>query len=157
MRRIVLALILSALAVSVLAMMSCDRSLPAIGGATDDVNNGSEKGSSVMTDSGLQFVEIEEGDGPVPQAGQTIVVHYTGWLEDGTKFDSSVDRGQPFEFTLGAGQVIAGWDEGLSTMKVGGKRQLILPSNLAYGERGHPPVIPPNAQLTFDVELLDIR
>lgn len=87
-----------------------------------------------------------------------MVVNYTGWLsEDGTKFDSSLDRGTPFEFPLGAGQVIAGWDEGVATMKVGGKRRLIIPPELGYGEGGSPPTIPPNAELTFDIELLEIK
>lgn len=110
-----------------------------------------------VTASGLQFIDIEVGTGDLPQPGQTVEVHYTGWLADGTKFDSSLDRGQPFSFVLGAGQVIAGWDEGLASMKVGGKRQLIIPSELAYGESGRPPVIPANAELTFDVELLAIK
>ena len=86
-----------------------------------------------------------------------MVVHYTGWLADGTKFDSSVDRGQSFSFTIGTGQVIKGWDEGVATMNVGGKRRLIIPPDLAYGESGYPPIIPANAELTFDVELLEIR
>lgn len=108
------------------------------------------------TDSGLMYYDIEEGDGASPEEGQTVVVHYTGWLEDGTKFDSSVDRGQPFEFVLGSGQVIPGWDEGVSTMQVGGKRQLVIPPDLAYGEQGAGGVIPPDATLVFDVELLEI-
>ena len=117
------------------------------------------EGEPLTTGSGLQFCEIEQGRGDAPKAGQTIVVHYTGWLEsDGTKFDSSVDRGQPFEFTIGLGQVIGGWDEGLATMQVGGKRRLIIPPDLAYGESGAGGgAIPANATLIFDVELLDIR
>jgi FKBP-type peptidyl-prolyl cis-trans isomerase len=98
------------------------------------------------------------GNGPQPKAGQTVVVNYTGYLDNGTKFDSSLDRNQPFEFVLGAGQVIRGWDEGLSTMKVGGKRRLVIPPDLAYGAQGAGGgVIPPNARLTFDVELLAIK
>lgn len=107
------------------------------------------------TDSGLMYYDIVEGDGPTPEEGQTVVVHYTGWLEDGTKFDSSLDRGQPFTFPLGTGSVIAGWDEGLATMQVGGKRQLVIPADLAYGDSGSG-AIPPGATLIFDVELLDI-
>jgi peptidylprolyl isomerase len=111
-----------------------------------------------ITDSGLGIIDIEEGTGEAPAQGQTVAMNYTGWLsEDGSKFDSSLDRGTPFEFTLGAGQVIAGWDEGVATMGVGGKRRLIIPSELAYGEAGRPPTIPPNAELTFDVELVEIK
>lgn len=107
------------------------------------------------TDSGLMYFDIEEGDGATPEEGQTVVVHYTGWLEDGTKFDSSLDRGQPFTFPLGTGSVIVGWDEGLATMKVGGKRQLVVPAELGYGDAGSG-LIPPGATIIFDVELLDI-
>lgn len=110
----------------------------------------------VTTESGLQYIDLVEGTGATPQRGQTVIVHYTGTLEDGSKFDSSRDRNQPFSFQLGAGRVIRGWDEGISTMKVGGRRQLIIPPDLGYGARGAGGVIPPNATLIFDVELLRI-
>ncbi|MGE5675783.1 MAG: FKBP-type peptidyl-prolyl cis-trans isomerase [Mycobacterium leprae] len=109
------------------------------------------------TASGLRYEEIEEGTGVQPQKGEIVQVHYTGWLTDGTKFDSSVDRGELFEFKLGAGRVIKGWDEGLATMKVGGKRKLYIPPDLGYGSRGAGGVIPPNAELIFEVNLLGIR
>lgn len=123
------------------------------------MNSGSEgeqaTGNDVVTtQSGLKYKDIKEGDGATPQKGQTVEVHYTGTLENGTKFDSSRDRNRPFKFKLGMGQVIKGWDEGLSTMKVGGRRQLIIPPELGYGARGAGGVIPPNATLIFDVELL---
>lgn len=111
----------------------------------------------VSTDSGLQYIDEVVGEGDAPEKGKRVSVHYTGRLTDGKKFDSSVDRGQPFEFTIGVGQVIRGWDEGVMSMRVGGKRQLIIPPDLGYGSRGSPPVIPPNAELIFDVELLGIR
>jgi peptidylprolyl isomerase len=112
----------------------------------------------MTTASGLQIIDQVVGNGPQPQAGQTVIVHYSGYLDNGTKFDSSLDRNQPFEFVLGAGQVIRGWDEGLSTMKVGGKRRLVIPPELAYGAQGAGNgVIPPNARLTFDVELIGVR
>ncbi|MGB3571057.1 MAG: FKBP-type peptidyl-prolyl cis-trans isomerase [Phormidesmis sp.] len=110
----------------------------------------------VTTDSGLQYVVIAEGDGAQPQPGQRVFVHYVGTLEDGTKFDSSRDRGRPFDFTIGRGQVIKGWDEGVGDMKVGDRRKLIIPPDLGYGARGAGGVIPPNATLIFDVELLRI-
>ncbi|NMG11770.1 FKBP-type peptidyl-prolyl cis-trans isomerase [Brasilonema sp. UFV-L1] len=111
----------------------------------------------VTTPSGLKYTELKEGTGATPKTGQTVEVHYTGTLEDGTKFDSSRDRNSPFSFKLGVGQVIKGWDEGLSTMKVGSRRQLIIPPELGYGARGAGGVIPPNATLIFDVELLKVK
>ncbi len=119
-------------------------------------NNTMTDANAISTPSGLKYIDIKEGTGAQPHAGQTVSVHYTGTLEDGTKFDSSRDRNQPFSFKLGAGQVIKGWDEGLSTMKVGGQRQLIIPPGLGYGSRGAGGVIPPNATLIFDVELLKV-
>lgn len=110
----------------------------------------------VTTPSGLKYVDLEEGTGATPEPGQTVTVHYTGTLENGKKFDSSRDRNQPFKFKIGQGQVIKGWDEGLSTMKVGGRRKLIIPAELGYGARGAGGVIPPNATLIFDVELLKV-
>ncbi len=114
-------------------------------------------GEEITTDSGLMYVDEVIGSGDAPKAGDKVIVHYTGTLEDGTKFDSSLDRDKPFEFTIGMGHVIKGWDEGVMTMKVGGKRKLTIPSNLGYGERGAGAVIPPNATLIFDVELLEIK
>ena len=111
----------------------------------------------VTTDSGLKYVEQKEGTGAAAKKGDTVEVHYTGWLKDGKKFDSSKDRNEPFEFKLGAGMVIKGWDEGVAGMKVGGKRKLIIPANLAYGKKGAGDVIPADAELTFEVELLKIK
>jgi len=112
---------------------------------------------TTTTESGLQYKDLVVGEGEAAYAGATAIVHYTGWLLDGTKFDSSVDRGTPFEFLLGRGQVIQGWDEGVGTMKVGGKRELIIPADLGYGDRGAGNVIPPGATLKFEVELLGLR
>jgi len=111
----------------------------------------------ITTPTGLKYVDYKIGEGAQPQAGQTVIVHYTGTLTNGQKFDSSVDRGQPFSFTLGRGMVIKGWDEGLASMKIGGKRKLIIPPELGYGARGAGGVIPPNATLLFDVELLGVK
>lgn len=108
------------------------------------------------TPSGLQYIDIAVGSGASPQTGNAVTVHYTGFLMDSTKFDSSVDRGEPFTFMIGVGQVIKGWDEGVASMKTGGKRKLIVPASLAYGSRGIPPVIPPDAELVFDVELISV-
>ena len=112
--------------------------------------------AEVTTPSGLKYEDVVIGNGEAAKAGQTVTVHYTGWLTDGKKFDSSKDRGQPFSFPLGAGRVIKGWDEGVQGMKVGGKRKLTIPSQLGYGARGAGGVIPPNATLVFEVELLKL-
>src|SRR6185436_12988029 len=112
---------------------------------------------TVTTDSGLQYEDLVVGTGVSPQAGQKVKVHYTGWLTDGTKFDSSFDHGGPIDFPIGVGGVIKGWDEGLMSMKVGGKRKLIIPPQLGYGARGAGGVIPPNATLVFEVELLGVN
>ena len=111
----------------------------------------------VKTNSGLQYIEIKEGTGDFPNKGKTVTVHYIGTLENGKKFDSSHDRGQPFSFKIGVGQVVEGWDEGVMSMKVGGRRTLIIPPELGYGVRGVGDVIPPNATLVFDVELLGVK
>ncbi|MGD1944384.1 MAG: FKBP-type peptidyl-prolyl cis-trans isomerase [Leptolyngbyaceae cyanobacterium] len=116
----------------------------------------STEATLTTTDSGLQYEDIVEGTGAMPQSGQRVTVHYTGTLEDGTKFDSSRDRNRPFSFTIGVGQVIKGWDEGVASMRVGGQRKLIIPPELGYGSRGAGGVIPPDATLLFDVELLRI-
>ncbi len=132
-----------------------------VGKALKDAVNGDAIGQTVTTASGLQITDIKGGDGATPRPGQTCVMHYTGWLfQDGTKgkkFDSSHDRGQPFEFPIGQGHVIRGWDEGVATMKVGGQRTLIIPPGLGYGARGAGGVIPPNATLMFEVQLLGVK
>jgi peptidylprolyl isomerase len=160
-----LAVVVLVASLMVLAACGDDEETPAAnGGSETPAGNGGDmtqgppavSGETVTTDSGLQYIVIEEGTGGSPKLGQTVVVHYTGWLEsDGTKFDSSVDRGAPSSFMLG--QVIEGWNEGLSVMKVGGKHRLIIPPELGYGERGAGTTIPPNATLIFDVELLEIQ
>jgi FKBP-type peptidyl-prolyl cis-trans isomerase len=114
-------------------------------------------GKPTTTASGLKIYELKKGTGTVAKSGDQVKVHYTGWLTDGKKFDSSVDRGEPIAFKLGAGQVIKGWDEGVAGMKVGQKRQLQIPPELGYGERGAGGVIPPNATLVFDVELVSVN
>ena len=112
---------------------------------------------AIQTATGLEYVDLVEGTGARPKPGETVSVHYTGWLKSGQKFDSSVDRGQPFAFPIGKGRVIKGWDEGVATMKVGGKRKLIIPAHLGYGDSGAGRVIPPGATLIFEVELLSIE
>jgi peptidylprolyl isomerase len=130
-------------------------------GATERPGQKGSDGPMTRTSSGLQYRDVLEGTGERPSAGQTCVMHYTGWLwennQKGEKFDSSKDRGRPFPFPLGRGQVIKGWDEGVATMKVGGKRELIIPSDLAYGARGSGRSIPPNSTLFFEVELLEVK
>jgi FKBP-type peptidyl-prolyl cis-trans isomerase FkpA len=118
---------------------------------------GVDTAAMTKTPSGLRYQDLEKGQGNEAKAGRNVSVHYTGWLPNGEKFDSSRDRNQPFGFTLGAGQVIAGWDEGVAGMKVGGRRKLVIPPDLGYGTAGAPPDIPPGATLVFDVELLDVR
>jgi FKBP-type peptidyl-prolyl cis-trans isomerase FkpA len=115
------------------------------------------EGQEVTTASGLKYVDLQEGQGEEAKPGHMVSVHYTGWLTDGKKFDSSLDRRSPFNFKLGGGQVIRGWDEGVAGMKVGGKRKLTIPSDLGYGARGAGGVIPPNATLVFEVELLGVK
>ncbi len=117
----------------------------------------SQGAKMITTNSGLKYIDQKVGTGPSPSVGKTVRVHYTGKLANGQKFDSSVDRGEPFEFQIGVGQVIKGWDEGVMSMKVGGKRTLIIPASLGYGARGAGGVIPPNAELHFEVELLGVK
>jgi FKBP-type peptidyl-prolyl cis-trans isomerase len=125
--------------------------------AADNKETKNMADQTITTESGLTYVDTVVGTGRQPEVGDTASVHYTGWLADGKKFDSSVDRKEPFSFRVGAGQVIKGWDEGVMGMKIGGKRKLTIPPQLGYGARGAGGVIPPNATLTFDVELLDLR
>jgi len=120
-------------------------------------SNKSKNGDKMKTASGLEYIEVEAGTGAQAEAGKTVSVHYTGKFQDGRVFDSSVSRGEPITFRLGVGQVIKGWDEGIALMKVGGKAQLVIPPALGYGERGAGGVIPPNATLTFDVELVAVK
>jgi FKBP-type peptidyl-prolyl cis-trans isomerase len=143
---------------AILALAACQPS-----GSNNNQEAAMESAPVIQTIDGLQITDLIVGDGATAESGQTIVVHYTGWLYDptqpdnkGSKFDSSVDRGQPFEFPLGAGRVIKGWDQGFSGMQVGGKRLLVIPPEMGYGSRGTGP-IPPNATLMFEVELLDTK
>lgn len=127
----------------------------ASGGFSEEL--GVDTAALTTTSSGLRFQDLKVGQGEEATPGRVAVVHYTGWLTNGQKFDSSRDRGEPFSFPLGGGQVIPGWDEGVAGMKVGGSRKLVIPADLGYGAQGAPPVIPPGATLVFDVELLDLR
>jgi FKBP-type peptidyl-prolyl cis-trans isomerase len=139
------------LGVAILAAAQTAPPNPATSGPTQAT------GPSTKTASGLEYWDIKVGTGPVAKSGQHVKVHYTGWLTNGKKFDSSVGTGKPFEFMLGASQVIKGWDEGVAGMKVGGQRQLRIPPGLAYGPAGHPHQIPPNSTLVFDVQLIEVR
>jgi peptidylprolyl isomerase len=147
----------------ILLMAIATVALAALPAFADETARSEKKGESKMQrlPSGLQYQDVKVGTGAQPRTGQTCVMHYTGWLWEngakGKKFDSSIDRGQPFEFPLGQGMVIKGWDEGVATMKVGGKRNLLIPPSLGYGARGAGGVIPPNATLFFEVELLGIK
>lgn len=144
MKRI-MKLVLAGILAALIAIPAC---------AASDAKKTASK--TVTTASGLKYTDVVVGKGASPIAGKQVKVHYTGTLENGKKFDSSVDRKEPFSFVIGVGQVIPGWDEGVMTMKVGGKRKLIIPSKLGYGASGAGGVIPPNATLLFDVELLDV-
>ena len=157
MKKTYLLLSVALAAALVSALASADEKKP----TTPSEPEKKSESKMIKTASGLQYEDMKVGSGAAPKAGQTCVMHYTGWLWEngakGKKFDSSVDRGTPFEFPLGQGRVIKGWDEGIATMKVGGKRLLLIPSQLAYGPSGRPPVIPPSSTLLFEVELLDTK
>lgn len=145
----------SALALFAVILSACGGS--GDGGASGAGDFAVDSAALTRTASGLQYQDVAVGNGDEAGEGKVAVVHYTGWLTDGTKFDSSRDRGEPFSFPVGGGQVIAGWDEGVAGMKVGGRRKLVIPASLGYGEMGAPPVIPPGATLVFDVELLEVK
>ncbi len=137
----------------ILATTFCFTTTPIASNAQMNTN----QNQTVKLPSGLEYEEIVVGSGPSPKMGHPVTVNYTGWLTNGTKFDSSLDRNQPFTFNIGTGSVIKGWDEGVASMKVGGKRKLIIPANLGYGARGAGGIIPPNATLVFEVELLNVQ
>jgi FKBP-type peptidyl-prolyl cis-trans isomerase len=151
--------VLLAITLLALASLAIAQTAPAHKAAAKPAASGPTKvtGAPTKTASGLEYWDIKIGTGAVAQSGQHVKVDYTGWLTNGKKFDSSVGTGKPFEFKLGASQVIKGWDEGVAGMKVGGKRQLRIPPDLAYGEKGYPGVIPANSTLIFDVQLVDVK
>ena len=152
MKTLILAITLFALASPAVAQTAPAKKAPATPAGPTKVT-----GDPTKTASGLEYWDIKVGTGAVAQTGQQVKVDYTGWLTTGKKFDSSVGTGRPFDFKLGAGNVIKGWDEGIVGMKVGGKRQLRIPPDLAYGEKGYPGAIPPNSTLIFDVRLVDVK
>jgi peptidylprolyl isomerase len=144
--------------VTIAAVLTAMCALPAMSAQEAAKEKGkTSPAKTVTTASGLKYVDVKVGSGAAPVKGKQVKVHYTGTLENGKKFDSSVDRNEPFVFVIGVGQVIPGWDEGVMGMKVGGKRKLTIPSQLGYGARGAGPDIPPNATLLFDVELIDVQ
>jgi len=151
-KTLILAITLFALASPAVAQTAPAKKAPATPAGPTKVT-----GDPTKTASGLEYWDIKVGTGAVAQTGQQVKVDYTGWLTNGKKFDSSVGTGRPFDFKLGAGNVIKGWDEGIVGMKVGGKRQLRIPPDLAYGEKGYPGAIPPNSTLIFDVRLVDVK
>ena len=151
MTRLIVGIAILGLTIFAIAQTATTAKKPAAAGPTKVT------GAPTKTASGLEYWDIKAGTGAVAQSGQHVKVHYTGWLTNGKKFDSSRDRDEPFDFVLGGHQVITGWDEGVVGMKVGGKRQLKIPPAAGYGSRGAAPVIPPNATLVFDVELLEVR
>jgi FKBP-type peptidyl-prolyl cis-trans isomerase len=154
MKSIVVAVILIIAVVALIAQTATKKTVPA---RPNTSAPNKVTGDGVKTASGLQYWDIKVGTGAVAKAGDHVKVHYTGWLTTGKKFDSSVDANQPYDFALGQSEVIKGWDEGVAGMKVGGKRQLRIPPDLAYGEAGQAPVIPQNATLIFDVQLLAVK
>lgn len=155
--RILLTTACAAVALTMGAAACTKKSETPAEGTSGAVSNTTATGGASQEVTDLKIEELQVGNGAEATAGKVVSVHYTGWLTDGRKFDSSVDRGEPFEFPLGAGQVIQGWDKGVAGMKVGGKRKLTIPPHLGYGERGAGNVIPPNATLVFDVELLGVK